>query len=72
MAGIPKVMPLDGERLHHGDYVCGVFGSCQNQINRTGGEIAKSSMTKDAKVVKNIKTSVSSFRDIHANGHFLS
>jgi hypothetical protein len=59
------------KRLHHGDDVCGDFGSRQNQIDRIGGEIAKARMAKDVKVVKNIKMSVSSFQDIRANGYLL-
>ncbi len=42
------------------------------QIDRIGGEIAKARMAKDVKVVKNIKTSVTDFRDIFANGHLLT
>ncbi len=56
---------------HHGDDVCGDFGSCQDQIDRVGGEIAKARMAKDVKVVENIKPSVLSFLDICANGHLL-
>ncbi len=41
----------------------------KNQIDRNGGEIAEARMAKDVKVVKNIKMSVTSFWDIHANGH---
>jgi hypothetical protein len=51
--------------------ICGGFGSRQNQIDRIGGEIAEARMAKDVKVVKNIKMSVRSFRDIRANGHLL-
>jgi hypothetical protein len=68
---LPKSCRWTSEWLHHGEDVCGGFGSHQNQIDRIGGEIAKERMAKDVKVVKNIKTSVSSFRDIRANGHLL-
>jgi hypothetical protein len=67
----PKSCRWTSEWLHHGDDVCGGFGSHQNQIGRIGGEIAEARMAKDVKVVKNIKTSVLSFRDIRANGHIL-
>jgi hypothetical protein len=49
----------------------GVLVPARSQIDRIGGEIAKARMAKDVKVVKNIKTSVTSFRDIRANGHLL-
>jgi hypothetical protein len=67
----PKSRCWTSKRLHHGDDVCGGFGSRQNQVDRIGGEIAKARMTKDVKVVKNIKALVTSFRDIRANGHLL-
>jgi hypothetical protein len=67
----PKSRRWTSEWLHHGDDVCGGFGSCQNQVDRIGGEIAKARTAKDVKVEKNIKTSITSFQDIHANGHLL-
>jgi hypothetical protein len=67
----PKSRRWTSERLHHGDDVCGGFGSRQNQIDRIGGEIAEARRAKMVKVVKKIKTSVACFRDIHANGHLL-
>jgi hypothetical protein len=67
----PKSCRWTSERLHHGDDVCGGLGSRQNQIDRNGGDIAEERMAKDVKVVKNIKTSVLSFRDIRTNGHLL-
>ena len=60
---------LDVKACHKS--ICGGFGSRQNQIDRIGGEIAKARMAKDVKVVKNIKTSVTSFQGIHANSHLL-
>jgi hypothetical protein len=68
---LPKSRCWTREQLHHGDDVCGGFGSRQNQVDRIGGEIAEARVAKDVKVVKNIKTSVTSFRDICANGHLL-
>ncbi len=68
---LPKSCHGTSKRLHHGDDVCGGFGSRQNQIDRIGGEIAEARMAKDVKVVKNIKTSVLSFWDICTNGHLL-
>jgi hypothetical protein len=47
----------------------GVSVPARAKLIELGGEIAKARMAKDVKVVKNIKTSVTSFRDIHANGH---
>jgi hypothetical protein len=67
----PKSRRWTSEQLHHGDDVCGGFGSHQNQGNRIGGEIAKARMAIDVKVVKNIKTSVTNFQDICTNGHLL-
>jgi hypothetical protein len=67
----PKSPHWTSKRLHHGDDVCGGFGSCQNQADRIGVEIAQARMAEDVKVVKNIKTSVTNFRDICANGYLL-
>jgi hypothetical protein len=67
----PKSHRWTSKQLHHGDDVCGGFGSRQNQLDRIGGEIAEARMAKDVKVVTNIKTSVTSFRDIRTNGHLL-
>jgi hypothetical protein len=68
----PKSRCWTSKQLGHGDDVCGGFGSRQNQVDRIRGEVAKARMAKDVKVVKNIKTSVTSFWDIHTNGHLLT
>ncbi len=43
----------------------------RTKLTELGGEIAKVRMAKNVEVVKNIKTSFASFRDICANGHLL-
>ncbi len=47
----------------------GVLVPARTKLIEFGGEIAEARMAKDVKVVKNIKTSVTSFWDICANGH---
>jgi hypothetical protein len=49
----------------------GVLVPARTKLIELGGEIAEARMAKDVKVVKNIKTSVTSFWDICTNGHLL-
>jgi hypothetical protein len=49
----------------------GVLVPARTKLIELGGRIAEARMAKDVKVVKNIKTSVTIFRDIRANSHLL-